>query len=89
MPKAQIRDAHLPSPEVCDWLLFLEWSEPSSIELNTPDLDESDRNDSCYALASIGRGECIELLLPAEALECLEKDARARIAHAHFGLPYG
>jgi hypothetical protein len=88
MPKAQIRDEHLPSPEVCDWLLSLEWKEPGSIELNTPDF-EGDRNDSCYALASIGRNECIELLLPAEALECLEKDAQARIAHAHFELPYG
>jgi len=36
MPKAQIRDAHLPSPEVCDWLLSLEWSEPGSIGLNIP-----------------------------------------------------
>ena len=88
MPKAQIRDAHLPSSEVCDWLLSLEWKEPGSVELNTPDF-EGTRGDSCYALASIGRDECIELLLPAEALECLEKDARARIAHAHFGLPYG
>jgi hypothetical protein len=88
MPKAQIRDKHLPSPEVCDWLLSLEWSEPSSIELNTPDF-EGDRNDSCYALTTIGRDECIELLLPTEALERLEKDAQARVAHAHFELPYG
>jgi hypothetical protein len=88
MPKAQIRDAHLPSPEVCDWLLSLEWSEPGSIELNTPSL-EGVWEDSCYARAAIGADACIELLLPVEALECLEKDAQARMAHAHFELPYG
>jgi len=88
MPKAQIRDAHLPSPEVCDWLLSLGWSEPLSILLNTPHF-EGVSEDSCYARTAIGVDPCIELLLPAEALECLEKDARARIAHAHFGLPYG
>lgn len=88
MPKAQIRDAHLPSPEVCDWLLSLEWSEPGSIELNTPSF-EGVSEDSCYARTAIGADACIELLLPVEALECLEKDAQARIAHDHFGLPYG
>jgi len=86
MPKAQIRDAHLPSPEVCDWLLSLEWAEPNGIHLETPDF-EGIREDSCYTRTAIGRDECIELLLPAEALECLEKDAQARIAHAHFELP--
>jgi hypothetical protein len=88
MPKAQIRDEHLPSPEVCDWLLSLEWAEPNGIHLETPDF-EGIREDSCYARTAIGADECIELLLPVEALECLEKDAQARIAHAHFELPYG
>jgi len=88
MPKAQIRDAHLPSPEVCDWLLSLEWAEQNGIHLETPDF-KGIREDSCYARTAIGADECIELLLPVEALECLEKDAQARIAHDHFDLPYG
>jgi hypothetical protein len=88
MPKAQIRDAHLPSPEVCDWLLSFEWAEPNGIHLETPDF-EGIREDSCYARTAIGADHCIEFLLPVEALECLEKDAQARIAHAHFELPYG
>jgi hypothetical protein len=69
-------------------LLSLEWAEPNGIHLETPDF-EGIREDSCYARTALGRDEVIELLLPVEALECLEKDAQARIAHAHFELPYG
>lgn len=88
MPKAQIRDEHLPSPEVCDWLLSLDWAEPNDAHLETASYNGV-MNDCCYADAAIGTQQTLGLLLPVEALECLEKDAQARIAHAHFELPYG
>lgn len=36
------------------------------------------RLDQCQAVAAIGRDECINLMLPVEALQLLKEDAAAR-----------
>lgn len=73
------RDPHLPSPEVCDWLLAQEWSSPGRIN-HQSHLRNGYIEDCCQTTAAIGRDECAELFLPAGALEILREDAKARAA---------
>ena len=71
------RDPHLPPPEVCDWLLAQEWSK--SMEINVSCAEScGEKNDYCQAIAAIGRDECIDLMLPMEALQVLREDAGTR-----------
>jgi hypothetical protein len=73
------RDPHLPSPEVCDWLLAQEWSKPGRI--NYQSTDSSGCIEECgHSYAGIGANEMIDLFLPAGALEILREDAKARAA---------
>ena len=84
MKKPMQRDPHLPSPEVCDWLLAQEWSEaiPSTI-ITYPEggpfgKSGSARMFSVFASAAFGTDLIIELELPEEALAMLRADANDR-----------
>lgn len=76
-PMTAQRDPHLPSPEVCDWLLAQEWSKPTDISVSCAK-SRGIRFDQCQAVVAIGRDECINLMLPVEALQLLKEDAAAR-----------
>jgi hypothetical protein len=76
------RDPHLPHPEVCDWLLSQEWSEPDTVKVSS-DRQESETYDCCEASAAIGRDEIIDLLLPLLGLQILREDVVARQADAY------
>ena len=76
-PMTAQRDPHLPPPEVCDWLLAQEWSKPMDITVSCAE-SRGVKNDYCQAIAAIGRDECIDLMLPVEALQLLKEDAAAR-----------
>ena len=71
------RDPYLPPPEVCDWLLAQEWSEPATINVSSV-AGDSEMYDHCQTTAELGRDECIDLMLPVEALQLLREDAAAR-----------
>ena len=73
------RDPHLPSPEVCDWLLSLEWSKPSTVYLSADnDSRSSEIFDCCRATAALGRDECVDVALPDAGIKMLQKDAEDR-----------
>lgn len=80
------RDQYLPSPEVCDWLLSLEWSEPIPVILTSypeggpHDVSESRKIDFICAHAALGADHVIDIELPAESLWFLKEDAKARAA---------
>lgn len=61
-------DPHLPPPEVCDWLLGLEWAKPS----------EWSKPGTRQATVAIGREAFIDLLLTGGGLRTLKKDAAKR-----------
>jgi hypothetical protein len=71
------RDPHLPSPEVCDWLLSLKWSKPSTVKVIADD-GTTQINDCCRATTAIGRNECIDVVLPTYGIEILQEDAARR-----------
>ena len=71
------RDPHLPPPEVCDWLLAQEWSEPATVNVSSV-AGDSEMYDHCQTTAELGRDECIDLMLPVEALQVLREDAATR-----------
>lgn len=71
------RDPNLPPPEVCDWLLAQEWSEPVTINVSSV-AGDSEMYDHCQTTAKLGRDECIDLMLPMEALQVLREDAETR-----------
>ena len=80
------RDPHLPSPEVCDWLCSLEWSEvvPSAV-ITYPEgglfgKSGSARMFSVFASAALGTDHIIEVELPEEGLAMLRADAETRSA---------
>jgi hypothetical protein len=72
------RDSHLPPPEVCDWLLSQEWSEPDTIPLT---LDGKNQNgwiaNGSQATSPIGRNGYVTLLLDGDDLQILREDAEA------------
>ena len=79
------RDPHLPSPEVCDWLCSLEWSEvvPSAVTTYPEGgrfrfTHKRIRNFSVFAEAAFGTDHIIELELPEEGLAVLRADVEAR-----------
>ena len=79
------RDPHLPSPEVCDWLCSLEWSEvvPSAVTTYPEGgplhfTRKRIRNFSVFAEAAFGADHIIEIELPEEGLAVLRADAEAR-----------
>jgi hypothetical protein len=71
------RDPHLPSPEVCDWLLSLKWSKPSTVTVIADD-GSSEIYDCCITRPALGRDEMIDLALPADGIKMLQKDAEDR-----------
>ena len=71
------RDPHLPSPEVCDWLLSLEWSKPSTVKV-IADYGSSEIYDCCHAVTALGRDECVDVVLPADGIKMLQEDAVKR-----------
>jgi hypothetical protein len=71
------RDLHLPSPEACDWLLSLKWSEPSTVKVIADD-GSSEIYDCCIARPALGRDEMIDLVLPADGIKMLQEDAAKR-----------
>ncbi|CAB4148100.1 hypothetical protein UFOVP431_109 [uncultured Caudovirales phage] len=73
------RDPHLPSAEVCDWLLSQEWSTPVTVHIGS-DHGKSEIYDCCEARAAVGADEYIDLHLPAFGLQLLRNDAVARKA---------
>ena len=78
MPKYK-RDPYLPSPEVCDWLLSLKWSKPSTVYLSADnDSRSSEIFYCCRATAALGRDECIDIVLPEAGIKMLQKDAAER-----------
>lgn len=78
------RDQYLPSPDVCDWLLSLEWSEPIPVTVTSyPQggpfgVSESRRCDFVCAHAALGADHVIDIELPAESLQFLKEDAKVR-----------
>ena len=78
------RDPHLPSPEVCDWLLEQKWSERiPSIEMTFPEggpsgCSRSTLNSYRQSFVVIGRNTMARLFVPSEALDTLRKDAAER-----------
>lgn len=76
------RDPHLPPPEVCDWLLSQEWSNPSRVNVSSKH-GKGYTNDCCQTSAAIGRDETIDLLLSSFGLQILQEDAAARRADAY------
>ena len=81
------RDPHLPSPEVCDWLLGLDWSDAvSEIHIRYSGAGASRISEchlyggSVYADMAIGTNDTGQIILPSEALELLRADQRARVA---------
>ena len=91
MSKPMQRDPHLPSPEVCDWLLAQEWSEaiPSTV-ITYPEggpfgKSKSTRIFSVFASAAFGTDHIIELELPEEGLAVLRADAEARREASQVG----
>jgi hypothetical protein len=78
------RDSHLPPPEVCDWLLSQEWSEPDTIPLT---LDGKNQDgwiaNGSQATSPIGRNGYVTLLLDGYDLQILQEDAVARKAEAY------
>lgn len=76
------RDPHLPPPEVCDWLLGLMWSAPSTTKVSNN--HHSSEIYECHeAYAAIGADGMIDLLLPTVEFQILQKDAEARQAGAY------
>lgn len=73
------RDPHLPSPEICDWLLRRAWSTPSDVTISSKHC-KGVSYDCCETTAAIGANEIIDLLLPSESLAVLRDDAVARKA---------
>jgi hypothetical protein len=78
------RDPHLPSPEVCDWLLSLEWSKPSTVKVIANN-DTSEIDDCCIASPALGRDEMIDLALPANGIKMLQEDAAKRQEAGNLG----
>jgi hypothetical protein len=82
------RDPHLPPPAVCDWLLEQDWSEMipmAGIQYygSTPHgMSQSKLYEYQQAHPAIGADQGGRILLPAEALDGLRKDAAARSAGA-------
>lgn len=80
------RDPYLPPPEVCDWLLGQEWSEPiKDTEISHGDdrpfgISGSLLFNHVYSFAEIGADENGRIFLPVEALELLKADKQARVA---------
>jgi hypothetical protein len=77
------RDPHLPSPEVCDWLLSLEWEGPASHVIMRDGariVRDGARTvyDAYIAIPELGADNEINLVLHEEALEALREDAKAR-----------
>jgi hypothetical protein len=78
------RDPHLPSPEVCDWLLAQEWSEAIPTTLTTfhpggpGGITMHAAYDHVHARAALGADEVFAIELPVEALAVLRADAEAR-----------
>lgn len=88
------RDPHLPSPEVCDWLLAQKWSEsvPATVITYTvitypeggpfgKSKSKSTRMFSVFASAAFGTDHIIEIELPEEGLVVLRADAEARLGY--------
>lgn len=73
------RDPYLAPPEVCDWLLSLQWTDPVTVRLRSPNGPATLFN-CCETYGTFVGGEEAELLLPALALEALRKDQAARAA---------
>jgi hypothetical protein len=73
------RDPHMPSPEVCEWLLAREWSEPGRVDVQSRE-GNGYTEECCRATAVISKDEIMDLFLPAGALEILREDAKARAA---------
>jgi hypothetical protein len=71
------RDPHLPSPEVCDWLLSLKWSKPSTVKVIADD-GSSEIHNCCHAMTALGRDECVDVVLPADGIRTLREDATKR-----------
>ena len=81
---ADARDPHLPPPEVCDWLLAMNWSSPDSIPLSSDGKNQDGHMvDGCQAEYPIGRNGSGVLLLDHEDLRVLREDVKARQADAY------
>jgi hypothetical protein len=96
MPKIKKykRDPHLPSPEVCDWLLSQDWGKAyssvyvaerqSAIGWLLPPAEKTistSNIDNCHCItAAIGRDGMINLLLTADELALLREDKENRDA---------
>ena len=79
MPRKYTRDPHLPSAEICDWLLSLEWEGPSEAEMRTSTFTGT-RFSAMYASAALGRDHIVELFVDSDAHAALQDDARAATA---------
>ncbi|MFN7834822.1 MAG: hypothetical protein ACK5NY_03390 [Burkholderiaceae bacterium] len=79
MPRKYKRDPHLPPPEVCDWLLSQKWEGPEPVEVKTSKYKATHTNALC-ATAALGTNDTVELLIDADALEVIQKDARDRVS---------
>jgi hypothetical protein len=79
MPRKYKRDPHLPPPEVCDWLLSQKWEGPEPVKVQASKYKATHTNALC-ATAALGKYATVELLIDADALEVIQKDARDRIA---------
>jgi len=77
MAKNNQRDEHLPSPEVCDWLLAQEWCAPATCTIDGPD-GKSEIYDCCQTTAALGADHCIDLVLPAYGIAMLREDQGRR-----------
>lgn len=71
------RDPHLPHPKVCDWLLSMKWSAPSTVKVSS-DHHHGETYDCCETHAAIGCDETIDIMLPSFGLQILKEDAEAR-----------
>jgi hypothetical protein len=70
------RDPHLPSPEICDWLLRQAWSAPPEVTVSGKSYKSVSHD--CCATTAIGTNEYINLLLSGSGLAVLLDDAVAR-----------
>lgn len=85
-PPPELRDPHLPPPEVCEWLLQQDWSEAIPITtlgfhgLSPHGIAKSKLYEYRHSHTGIGADEGGRILLPVEALDVLRKDRDDRRA---------